>query len=130
MATRGGLGQNRLQPMPALPSKPVSQPELHCSRRRCRIATAEKWRAQHSDDIGDVDAVDRVEHIHRDVEAVTFVPSLKTRNVEGLCKSHIELQGSRSAAGIAGHARRPNVGDGVPGVVKSCRNVEWLATCG
>src|SRR5437870_3830349 len=59
----GDAWRPRAEPLaattPALPPKPVSKPELHCSRRRCRIATAKKWRAQHSDDIGDVDAVGR-----------------------------------------------------------------------
>src|SRR5436190_12488024 len=60
----GDAWRPRAEPIAAdagLPSKPVSQPELHCSRRRCRIAAAEEWRAQHSNDVGDVGAVERIE---------------------------------------------------------------------
>ena len=108
-----------------LPPEPVSNTELNRSCRRGGIATAEEGRAQHSNDVGDVGAVERIERVHGEIEAVTFVPTPKGRDVEAFRKSHIELDGSWSATGVAGHARRSIVGNGVPVVVKSCRDVEW-----
>src|SRR5206468_6554580 len=107
-----------------LPSKPVSHPELDCSRRRCRIAAAKEWRAQHSNHVGDVGAVERIEHVDREIEAVTFVPTPKRREVQGFRKTQIKLYGAWSATGVAGHARRPIVGDGVAVIVESRRHVE------
>src|SRR5713226_10576276 len=55
----------------ALPSKPVSHAELGCSRCRRRIAAAKEGGAQHSNGVGDVRAVGRIEYVHNQVETVT-----------------------------------------------------------